>query len=75
MSFVINVVIVPITPPLSIFGTLALENFAPLSPYRCLLLFSSSLLSLVSIALFINLKQVVVVFPGRGCHSGRVIIP
>ena len=54
------VVTVPMTPPKSIRGTLPSENFAPLSPWRCRLRFSSSLRSLVSICVvrcFIDFKN------------------
>lgn len=52
MSFVIIVVIVPITWGGASFGTFPPENFAPLSPWRCRRSFSPSLLSRVSMNVF-----------------------
>lgn len=74
MSFVIKVVIVPMIWGWTSFGILPFENFAPLSPYRCLRSFSSSLRSRVIIIVFF--KHIVVELPGGGGYRrGILIIP
>lgn len=62
MSFVMNVVIVPMIWGGASFGILPLLNFAPLSPWRCLRTFSSSLRSRVIIIVFF--QHIVVELPG-----------
>lgn len=66
MSLVTIVVIVPIIPPPSMRGILPLLNFAPLSPWRCRLIFSASLRSRFRIIVFFINQHVI---KEAGCNS------